>query len=106
MVGPRRRRLQVRCLAPRARVAGSVAFSAPATTPLPLIDADSPKAWAEMLWVVLDRFPDRREWADIHIDIIRYAMFAESARFLDDDGCMDVELMFWAIQEAESLDPV
>ncbi|KAE8780752.1 hypothetical protein D1007_46047 [Hordeum vulgare] len=80
--------------------------ASPTVAPLPLIDSDLPEARREMQRVVLDRFHDRSGWSDIHIEIIRYAIFAESARFMGGDGCMDVELIFWTIQEAESSDPM
>ena len=53
----------------------------------------------------MERFPDRGVWGEIHMHILRHANFVERARFIGDDGCEDVELLFWAIQEAESSDP-
>ena len=37
--------------------------------------------------------------------ILRHANFVERARFIGDDGCKDLDLLFWATQEAESSDP-
>ncbi|XP_037456597.1 uncharacterized protein LOC119327607 [Triticum dicoccoides] len=72
---------------------------------LPEIDASSPEASAEMQRVVRERFPNRSSWPDILLDILRFAMFEERARFAGDDGGMDFEFIFWAIQEAKSPDP-
>ena len=104
MAGARRRGVRVRRLAPVARVAEPRALPPPAAAPLPEIDPNSPEARNEMSRVVLERFPDRDEWGEIHLHILRHANFVERARFIGDDGCEDVELLFWAIQEAESSD--
>lgn len=72
---------------------------------LPEIDPDSPEARAEMLRVVMGRFPNRSEWPDRCIQVIQTSTFAERARFIGDDGGLDYDLLFWAIQEAESTDP-
>uniref|UniRef100_A0A453D946 Uncharacterized protein n=1 Tax=Aegilops tauschii subsp. strangulata TaxID=200361 RepID=A0A453D946_AEGTS len=72
---------------------------------LPEIDASSPEAQAEMPRVVRERFPNRSRWPDILLEILRFATFEERARFAGDDGGMDYEFIFWAIQEAESTEP-
>lgn len=59
-----------------------------------------------MMRVVSERFPNREKWPDLHIEVITYATFEERAWFIGDEGCMDYEFLFWAIQEAESSDPV
>uniref|UniRef100_A0A453QDL4 Uncharacterized protein n=1 Tax=Aegilops tauschii subsp. strangulata TaxID=200361 RepID=A0A453QDL4_AEGTS len=59
-----------------------------------------------MRQLVMEWFPNRDERGDIHLNIIRYANFTVRARFIGDGSCMDVELIFWAIQEAESPDPI
>ncbi|KAM3189574.1 hypothetical protein ACQJBY_068086 [Aegilops geniculata] len=105
MAGARRRGLRIRRLMPPSRVAEPRALPTPGTALLPEIDPNSPEAQREMRRVVRERFPNREAWGDIHLDILRRANFAERARFIGDDGCMDVELLFWAIQEAESPDP-
>ena len=105
MAGARRRGVRVHRLVPVARVAEPRALPPPVAAPLPEIDPLSPEARREMERVVMERFPDRDEWGEIHMHILRHANFVERARFIGDDGCEDVELLFWAIQEAESSDP-
>ncbi|XP_044329215.1 uncharacterized protein [Triticum aestivum] len=105
MAGRLRKRVRVRRLGPATRVAEPRALPPPAVAPLALIDPDSPAARREMRRVVRERFPDRSEWADIHLQIIGHATFAERARFVGDEGADEVELLFWAIQEAESAIP-
>uniref|UniRef100_A0A453C7V0 Uncharacterized protein n=2 Tax=Aegilops tauschii subsp. strangulata TaxID=200361 RepID=A0A453C7V0_AEGTS len=94
-----------RSSAPVARVAEPRALPPPAAAPLPDIDSNSPEARREMRRVVMERFPDRDELGEIHLHVLRHANFVERARFIGDDGCEDRELLFWAIQEAESTDP-
>ncbi|KAE8781342.1 hypothetical protein D1007_45378 [Hordeum vulgare] len=88
------------------RVVGPLAPPLHVVVALPSIDSNSPEARKEMRRVVLERFPDHSEWPEIHIRIIRFVTFAESYRFMGDDGCMDVEFLFWVIQEPESADLV
>ncbi|KAE8771353.1 hypothetical protein D1007_56758 [Hordeum vulgare] len=59
-----------------------------------------------MLRVVRGLFPDRYEWPGLMVEIIRMATLEERDRFCGDDGGMDYELIFWAIQEAEVADPI
>ena len=82
---------------PTTQVAEPRALPIPGTALLPEIDPNSPEAQREMRRVVRERFPNREAWGDIHLDILRRANFAERARFIGDDGCEDVELLFWAI---------
>ncbi|KAE8809194.1 hypothetical protein D1007_14239 [Hordeum vulgare] len=72
----------------------------------PPIDSHSPAARTEILRVVRDRFPIRDAWPEVCVDVIRNITFAERCRFANDDGGMDFDLIFWAIQEVESTDPV
>ncbi|KAE8817967.1 hypothetical protein D1007_04323 [Hordeum vulgare] len=72
---------------------------------LSFVELHSLKARMEMLQVVRGRFPDRSRWPEIMVEIIRTATFEERARFCEDNGGMDYELIFWAIQEAEAADP-
>lgn len=74
--------------------------------PLPTIDASSPAARQEMERVVREKFPDWSTWGEVCIDIIRYSTFEERARIIGDNGCIDLDMIFWAIEEAESPDPV
>ena len=90
---------------PAVRVAEPRPLPSPVVAQLPEIDPHSPEARREMRRVVMERFPARDEWGEIHMHILRHATFVERARFIGDDGCEDVELLFWAIQEAESSDP-
>ena len=94
MTGARRRGVRVRRLLPVARVAEPRALPPPAAAPLPEIDPHSPEARREMRRVVMERFPDRDEWGEIHMHILRHANFVERARFIGDDSCEDVELLF------------
>ncbi|KAE8817562.1 hypothetical protein D1007_04661 [Hordeum vulgare] len=73
---------------------------------LPPVVLHSPEAREEMLRIVRGRFPDRMRWPRIMVEIIRMASFAERARFCGDEGGMDYELIYWAMREAESTDPV
>ncbi|KAE8798223.1 hypothetical protein D1007_26517 [Hordeum vulgare] len=73
---------------------------------LPWVESSTPEARAEMVRVVRERFPDRSRWPDICVEIIRCSEFAERMRFVGDDMAMDYGMVFWAIQEAESADPV
>ncbi|KAE8782946.1 hypothetical protein D1007_43638 [Hordeum vulgare] len=59
-----------------------------------------------MVQVVQERFPDRSRWPEICVEIIRCSEFAERMRFVGDDEAIDYAMVFWAIQEAESADPV
>ncbi|KAE8789629.1 hypothetical protein D1007_36127 [Hordeum vulgare] len=70
------------------------------------MELHSPEARAEMLRVVRGLFPNRSEWAEVMMDIIRSSTFEELVRFCGDNGGMDYELIFWAIQEAEAADPI
>ncbi|KAE8809463.1 hypothetical protein D1007_13881 [Hordeum vulgare] len=71
-----------------------------------VVELHSPEARAEMLRVVRGLFPDRSEWPELMVEIIRKATLKERNRFCGDDGGMDYEMIFWAIQEAEVADPV
>lgn len=87
-----------------------VAPPALAPPPIPVeqllpIEASSPEAWAEMRRVVRVRFPVRSEWPELCVQVICNSTFAERARFIGDDSGVEVDLRFWAIQEAESPDP-
>lgn len=105
MVGGSRRGSGARRTRPAHHVAASFRPPVPVTQ-LPEIDAASPEARAEIQRVVGERFPIRSKWPDILLEIIRFATFEERARFVGDDGGMDYDVLFWAIQEAESPDPV
>lgn len=70
-----------------------------------MVDASSPEARVEMLRVVTERFPDRSEWGELLVQVIHTSSFSKRAPFAGDDGGMDYDLLFWAIQEAESPDP-
>ncbi|KAE8781893.1 hypothetical protein D1007_44836 [Hordeum vulgare] len=70
------------------------------------VESSTPEARAEMVRVVRERFPDRSRWPEICVEVIRCSEFAERMRFIGDYGAMDYEMVFWAIQEAESADPV
>ncbi|KAE8785362.1 hypothetical protein D1007_40953 [Hordeum vulgare] len=74
-------------------------------TLLPTAELHSSEAHAEMLRVVRGKFPDRASRPGIMVEIIRMATFAERARFCEDDGGMDYELIYWAMREAEASDP-
>lgn len=92
---------------PTHQVAASRASQPPVpVTQLPEIDPASPEARAEMLRVVRERFPIRSTWPGVSLEIIQAATFEERARFVGDDVGMDYDLIFWAIQGAESEDPV
>ncbi|XP_037489830.1 uncharacterized protein LOC119368772 isoform X2 [Triticum dicoccoides] len=104
MVGGARRGARARRLRPAHQVATPPQPPPPVAT-LPEIDASSPEALAEMRRVVREIFPNRSKWPDIFMEILRHAAFEERARFAGDDGGMDFEFIFWAIQEAESSDP-
>lgn len=47
-----------------------------------------------------------REVVGICVEVIRSSTFAERCRFAGDEGGMDYDIIFWAIQEAESSDPI
>ncbi|KAE8800906.1 hypothetical protein D1007_23403 [Hordeum vulgare] len=72
---------------------------------LPSAELRSAEARTEMLRVVRGKFPERARWPEMMVEIIRMATFAERARFCDDDGGMDFELIYWAMREAEVSDP-
>lgn len=72
---------------------------------LPEIDEGSPEARAEIHRVVREHFPNRSSWPEVCLDIIRTSTFEERARFVGDEGGMDYQMIFWAIQEAESSEP-
>ncbi|KAE8788597.1 hypothetical protein D1007_37349 [Hordeum vulgare] len=72
----------------------------------PPIDSHSLAAREEILRVVRERFPNRAAWPEIYVEVIRNNTFAERCRFADNDGGMDFDLIIWAIQEAESIDPM
>lgn len=105
MVGGARRGARARRLRPVHQVAAPSVQSPVPVAQLPEIDASSPVAQAEILRVVRERFPIRSEWPAILMEIVRFATFEERARFAGDDGGMDYDFIFWAIQEAESPDP-
>ncbi|XBI14181.1 hypothetical protein VPH35_140804 [Triticum aestivum] len=93
----------------RLHLAAPPALAPPVRVPveqLPEINSASPEARAEMLRVVMGRFPDRSEWPDRCIQVIQTSTFAERAPFTGDDGGVEYKLLFWAIQEAESTVPV
>lgn len=75
-------------------------------TELPWVESSTSEAKAEMVRVVRERFPDRSRWPEICVKIIRSSEFAERMRSIGDNGSMDYEMVFWAIQEAESADPI
>ncbi|KAE8818777.1 hypothetical protein D1007_03375 [Hordeum vulgare] len=72
----------------------------------PQIDLRSPEAGEEILRVVRERFPLREKCPEICVKVIRSSTFTERCRFPDDEGGMDYDIIFWAIQEAESSDPI
>ena len=72
---------------------------------VPVTERGSPEAHAEMIRVVRERFPNCDVWPATLIEVIQHAMSEERVRFAGDDGGMDYELIFWAIQEVESTDP-
>ncbi|KAE8772517.1 hypothetical protein D1007_55476 [Hordeum vulgare] len=76
------------------------------STELPWVESSTPEARAEMVRVVRERFLDRSRWPEICVEIIQSSGFAKSMRFVGDEGAMDYEMVFWAIQEAEYVDPV
>ncbi|XP_044347154.1 uncharacterized protein [Triticum aestivum] len=96
------KRIHVRRLGPATRVAEPRALLSLAVVPLALIEPKSPAAHREMRRVVRESFPIRSEWGDIHLQVIKHATFAERGRFIGDEGADEVELLFWAIQEAKS----
>ena len=81
MVGARRRGVRLHRRMPVARVAEPRALP-PRAAPLPEINPHSPEARREMRRVVMERFPDRDEWGEIHMHILRHANFVERARFI------------------------
>lgn len=58
-----------------------------------------------MLRVVRERFPNWGKWPEICVEAIRNSSFVERCRFAGDDNGMDFDTIFWAIQEAESINP-
>ncbi|KAE8766895.1 hypothetical protein D1007_61812 [Hordeum vulgare] len=70
------------------------------------IDSRSPEAREEILRVLRERFPLREKWPEICVEVIRSNTFSERCRFAGDEGGMDYDIIFWAIQEAESSDPI
>ncbi|KAE8772819.1 40S ribosomal protein S5-1 [Hordeum vulgare] len=73
---------------------------------LPVIEATSSEAREEILRVVCEHFPDRSKWPEICVQIIHEATYLESAHFIWNNGGMDHDMLFWAVEEAESLDPI
>ncbi|KAE8770797.1 hypothetical protein D1007_57393 [Hordeum vulgare] len=61
---------------------------------------------AEILRVVRGRFLNQAAWPEICVEVIHNSTFAKRCRFAGNDGGMDFDLIFWAIQEAESADPM
>lgn len=103
MVGSSRRGARTRRTRPGHQVAAPVALPPPTPVSLlPQIDVESQEARAEIQRVVRERFPDPSEWPDRALEVMRRATFEERARFIGDDGGMDYQMLFWAIQEAES----
>ncbi|KAE8794814.1 hypothetical protein D1007_30366 [Hordeum vulgare] len=72
----------------------------------PVVELHSPEAQAEMLRVVRGLFPDRSEWPELMLEILRKATLEERNRFCGDDRGMDYEMTVWATQKAEVADPV
>ncbi|KAE8779362.1 hypothetical protein D1007_47632 [Hordeum vulgare] len=72
----------------------------------PQIDSHSSEARVEILRAVRERFPIRSVWSEICVEVIRNNTFAKRCRFAGNDGGMDYDLTLWAIQEADSSDPL
>lgn len=72
--------------------------------PALLIDRLSRASTQEMERLARDKFPNPSLWGQVCADNILMSSLEERARFTREDGCSDVELIFWAIQEAESPD--
>ncbi|KAM3390659.1 hypothetical protein ACQJBY_012332 [Aegilops geniculata] len=106
MVGGSRRGARARRVRPSHQVAAPMISQPPVpVSQLPVTERRTPEAHAEMIRVVRERFPNRDAWPATLIEVIQHATFEERARFAGDDGGMDYELIYWAIQEAESSDP-
>ncbi|KAE8767841.1 hypothetical protein D1007_60752 [Hordeum vulgare] len=106
MANPRWRR-QIRRLRPQAQVAAPVVIQEAAPVEMrPQIDLHSPEAREEILRVVRERFPLREKWPEICVEVIGSSSFSERCRFAGAEGGMDYDIIFWAIQEAESSDPI
>lgn len=98
MAGRSGRGIRLRRVRLTSMVAGHVRVPNPPPPPL-AIDAASPER------MVRDKFPDLVTWMDVCLDIIRYSTYKEHARFIGDKGCLNLDLIFRAIHEAESSDP-
>ncbi|KAE8771940.1 hypothetical protein D1007_56117 [Hordeum vulgare] len=102
-------RRRTRQLRPQVQVSAPVVIREVERMPMemrPQVDSRSPEAREEILRVVRERFPIRDAWPEICVEVIRNSTIAERCRFTGDDGGMDYDLIFWAIQEAESSDPL